>query len=153
MNATQQVINLPIEVVKKITNAINPFKKKAKSKTLDTTEMDPGKSVKSDVTETTATADSMPAKGLEMIADLPSKTLDVTQKVVNLPIEAFKKVTQAVLPSKSTDGDQIEITYGKGLKVSFSTKRADVELNFSRGIERRITDEDYFVSGILVHLK
>ena len=153
LDVTQQVINLPIEAIKKITHAINPFKKKAKSKTQDTTEVDPDKSVKTDTTETTAPAVSMPAKGLEMAAGLPSKTLDVTQKVVNLPIEAFKKVTQAVLPSKSTDGDQIEITYEKGLKVSFSTKRANVELNFSRGIERRTTDEDYFVSGILVHLK
>ncbi|MEW6088096.1 MAG: cytochrome c3 family protein [bacterium] len=90
IDITQKVINLPIEAVKKVTQAIIPSKTDTTviQKTPDTTKTPPPEA-------------SLPAKGLEMAAALPEKTIDITQKVINLPIEAVKKVTQALIPLKT----------------------------------------------------
>jgi hypothetical protein len=75
----------------------------------------------------------------------------------NMNLAEVKKILEneglTVVSSKSADNGQKELTDEKGLKISFFTTNARVEINLIQKAERKKTDEDYIVSKILVHLK
>ena len=95
IDITQKVVNLPIEAAKKVTQAILPSKKGAK--------------VQKKAEDSATPSTSLPARGMEIAAGLPEKTINITQKIINLPIEAVKKVTQAVMPSATKDTSKADL--------------------------------------------
>ncbi|MEW6087906.1 MAG: hypothetical protein AB1498_06330 [bacterium] len=178
LDVTQKVINLPIEAVKKVAQVIVPSKADTGSKTAavhpeiqEAAGIDANKPVVYESSDTvpqktfnttaalpettgiTPPVSSIPAKGLEIAAGLPEKTIDVTQKVINLPIEAVKKVTQAVIPYKSPDNEQGKFDNETGPKFSFSTGKAQIEIDLIHNREKGNIDEAFIVNDIKIWLK